>query len=168
MRVTAAIALGESGNASELRGFENPVRDAQPAHVGILVRRDVKQAEEPPAEIVRRLRIFALGRVVFEPFIGVEGMLFALEFFRVRKFAAGRENRLCAFSPAASGPAGSGAAAGLTGRGTTDALRRLGDLHAGDKAFQVAFLFGIKIAVLAGGDGLRSASFIRPAPASAP
>jgi hypothetical protein len=33
MRVTAAVAFGEIGDAGELRRFEDPVRDAQAAHV---------------------------------------------------------------------------------------------------------------------------------------
>ena len=75
MGVTAAVALGEIGEARELRGIEDAVRHPQPAHIGVLVRRDVEQPEEAPAEIVRRLGILALGGVLLEPLIGVEGML---------------------------------------------------------------------------------------------
>ena len=38
--IAAGIALGEIGDAGELRVLEDAVRDAQPAHVGLLVRRD--------------------------------------------------------------------------------------------------------------------------------
>ena len=62
MRIAAAIALGEVGEAGELRVLEDAVRDPQPAHVGVLVRRDVEQAEEAPAEIVGRLGIFVVRR----------------------------------------------------------------------------------------------------------
>ncbi len=155
MRVAAAIALGDIGDPGELRGFEDAVRNAQPAHVGILVRRDVEQAEKPPAKIVRRLRIFPFGRVFLQPFVGVERMLLALEFLRIGKFAAAGENavlRLEARRVRSGRLGGSRRIAG--GRHAADALCRLGDLHAGDKTFQVAFLFGIEIAVRVGGGGL--------------
>ena len=62
--------------------------------------------------------------------------------------------RFCAFSPAASGPTGSGAAAAPPpAAGAGDALRRLGDLHTGDEPFEVAFLFGVEIAGLLRGGG---------------
>ena len=90
--VAAAISLGEIGDARELRGLENAVRHPQPAHVGILVRRDVEQSEEAPAEIVRRLGIFVLGGVLLQPLVSVERMLLALELLRIRQLAAGREH----------------------------------------------------------------------------
>ena len=62
VRVAAAVVLGEIGDAGELRSLEDAVRDAQPAHVGVLVGRDVEQPEEPPAEIVGRLGIFVFRR----------------------------------------------------------------------------------------------------------
>ncbi len=94
MGVAAAVALGQIGDAGKLRGGENAVRHAQPAHVGVLVGRNVKQAEKAPAEIVRRLRIFVLGGEVFQPLVGVEGMLLALELLRVGQFAAGLEHAI--------------------------------------------------------------------------
>ena len=75
MGVAAAVSLGEVGEPRELRGLEDAVRHAQPAHIGVLVRRDVEQAEEAPAEIVGRLRILILGGVLLQPLIGVERML---------------------------------------------------------------------------------------------
>ena len=90
--IAAAIALGQIRDAGELRGFENAVRHAQPAHEGILVRRHVEQAEEAPAEIVRRLRVDVLGGVILQPLVSVERMLLALELLRVRQLAAGLEH----------------------------------------------------------------------------
>ena len=75
VRVAAAVALGEIGDAGELRGLEDAVRHPQPAHVGVLVGRDVEQPEEAPAEIVRRLGIFVFRGVRLEPLVGVERML---------------------------------------------------------------------------------------------
>ncbi len=97
MRVTPAVTLGEIGDAGELRGREYPVRHTQPAHIGILIRRDVKQAEETPAEIVGRLRVFTFGGVLLEPAVGVEGILVALELFLVGKLAARRNEPVLGF-----------------------------------------------------------------------
>ncbi len=97
MRIAAAITLGEIGHARELRGAENAVRDAQPAHVGILVRRDVKQAEKAPAEIVGGFWIFALGGEVLEPAIGVKRVLLAFELFLIGEFAAGSDKPVLRF-----------------------------------------------------------------------
>ena len=93
MRIAAAIAFGEIGKSGELRGLDDAVRDAQPAHIGVLIGRDVEQAEKAPAEIVRRLGIFALGRMRLEPLIGIERMLLALELFRIGKFSPRRRAR---------------------------------------------------------------------------
>ena len=83
VRIAAAITLGEIGYARKLCGFQYAVRQSQPAHVGILVRRDIEQAEVAPAEIIRRLRIFAFRRMRLQPLVSVERMFFALEFFRI-------------------------------------------------------------------------------------
>ena len=92
MRITAAVALGEVGEAGELLRLDDPVRDAQPAHVGVLVGRDVEQTEKSPAEIVGRLGIFALRRVLLQALVGVERMLLALELFLIGELAARREH----------------------------------------------------------------------------
>ena len=82
-------------------------------------------------------------------------MLLALEFFRIRKFTAARENAVLRLEPGCVRPGRFGGSGGSAGsRGAADALCRLGDLDASDEAFQVAFLFGIEIAVLVGGRGL--------------
>ena len=108
MGVAAAIALGEIGNAGELRRLEDPVRDAQAAHIRILVRRDIKQAEEAPAEIVGRLRIFVALAELLQALVAVERMLLALELFLIGKLLAGGEHTVLRFEGAASGPVGSG------------------------------------------------------------
>ena len=97
MRIAAAITLGEIGEAGKLRGFEDAVRDPQAAHIRVLVRRDIEQAEEPPAEIVGGLGIFAFGGVVLQPLVGVERMLLALELFLIGQFAARCEQPVLRF-----------------------------------------------------------------------
>ena len=153
VRVAAAVTLGEVGKTGELRRLEDAVRDPQSAHIRVLVRRDVKQTEKTPAEIVRRLWIFALFSVLLQPLVRVEWMLLALEFFLIGKFAAGAK-------PAGSAPSVRPRPAQRVRlpqrrlrrrRSTGDALGRLGNLHAGDEPFQVAFLFGVEVAGLCRG-----------------
>ena len=88
MGVAAAIAFGEVGEARELRSLQDSVRQPQPAHVGILVGRDIEQPEEAPAEIIRRLGIFVFGGVRLQPLVSVERMLVALELLRIGQLAA--------------------------------------------------------------------------------
>ncbi len=104
MGIAAAVALGEVGKTGELRRLEDAVRDAQAAHIRVLVRRDIEQAEEAPAEIVGGLRIFALGGVLLQPLIGVERMLLALELFRIGEFAAGGEQAVLRLERGRIGP----------------------------------------------------------------
>ena len=54
MRIAAAEALGEIGDAGELPVLQDAVRDAQPAHVGVLRRRDVEQAVDSASGNCRR------------------------------------------------------------------------------------------------------------------
>src|SRR4029077_1889771 len=91
-RIAAAVVLGEAGEAGELLSLDDPVRDARPAHVGVLVGRDVEQTKESPAEIVGRLGIFALRRVLLQALVGVERMLLALDLFLIGELAARREH----------------------------------------------------------------------------
>ena len=93
MRVGPAAALREVGDAGELPVLQDAVRDAQPAHVGALRRRDVEQPEIAPAEIVGRLRRLVLLGLLLQPLIGVERMLLALELFLVGELAARRGRR---------------------------------------------------------------------------
>ena len=155
MRVAAAIALGEIGNAGELCGFENPVRDAQPAHVGVLIRRNVEQTEEAPTEIVRRLWVFILGRVRLQALVGIEGMFVALELFLIGKFAAGSERAVLRFErrSVGAGRLGWRRRSGRSRRNSAgNASCRLGDLHAGNEPFEIALLLGVEIAGLPRGD----------------
>ncbi len=89
-----AQSLGEIGHPGELPVLQDAIRDPQPAHVGILRRRDIEQAKIAPAEIIRRRRRRVVERLLLQPRIGVERMFFALEFFLVGEFLAGRYN-LC-------------------------------------------------------------------------
>ena len=76
-------------------------------------------------------------------------MLLALELFLIGKFAAGGDEPVLRFQTGRvrtnwfggrNGPAAA--------RSSGDALGRLGNLHAGDEPFEVAFLFGVEIAGL--------------------
>ena len=142
VRVPAAVALGEIGEARELIGLQDAVWNAQPAHVGILVRRDVKQAEVAPAEIVRGLRIFVLRGLRLEPLVTVERMLLALELLRVRQLAASGEDPSCAFRAAASGPVGLTYAAVAPPHSRSP--RRLGDLRPATNPSRYRFCSGSK------------------------
>ena len=62
--IAAAVALREVGDPGKLPMGQNAVRHPQPAHVGILVRRHVEQAEEAPAKVIRRLGVFVAPRPV--------------------------------------------------------------------------------------------------------
>ena len=143
MGIPAAVAIGEIGDAGELPVREDAVRHAQPAHVGVLVRRDVEQAEEAPAEIIGGLGIFVACRLRLEPFVAVEGVQFTLEFLLLGKLAAGLEHpllraQMCGVRAARLRRPGA--------RGAALDARGLGDLQAGDEAFEVALLFGAEIA----------------------
>jgi hypothetical protein len=61
--ITPAIALGEVGDPGELSVRKDAVRHPQAAHIGVLVRRDVEQAEVAPTEIVRRLGVLVVRRL---------------------------------------------------------------------------------------------------------
>src|SRR5262249_16203070 len=119
--------------------------NAQPAHVGVLRRRDVEQAIETPTEIIRRLGRLVAGRLCLEPFVTVERMQFALEFLRVGKLLArARETVLrlvgCGVRAGRLGAAAAGYRGGaVAGAQTTRRARRL---QAGHETFQVTFLLG--------------------------
>ena len=148
VRIAAAVAFGEIGKARELRRLENAVGHAQPTHIGILVRRHIEQAEKPPTEIIRRFRKFVARREVLEPLVGVEWVFVALEFLRIGELAAGGENLVLRLERGGIGTdrLGSDRRAGTCGPSARDAFCGFGDLRAGDKAFQIAFLFGVEVA----------------------
>ncbi len=56
MGIGAAEPVRKIGKAGELMRAEDAVRNAQPAHIAVLRRRDIEQAEIAPAEIVLGFR----------------------------------------------------------------------------------------------------------------
>ena len=89
VRIAAAVALGEIGQARQLPVLEDAVRHAQPAHVGVLRRRDIEQPVVFPAEGVGGLREFVARGLLLEPRIGVERVLLALDLLLLVELAAG-------------------------------------------------------------------------------
>ncbi len=148
MGISAAIALGRVGYAFKLRGLENPIGNAKPAHVGILGRGAVEQAEEPPTEIIVRLGRGIGGSLGFEFFVAVEGVQFALEFLLVGELAA-RFRHLVLGPPMRRVRTGRlrrrrrGGSAGTTA--ACYVTRGPRDLQAGHEAFEIALLFGLEI-----------------------
>ena len=157
MGIAAAMALGEIGNAGELPMGEDAVRHPQPAHIGVLGRRHVEQAEIAPAEIVRRLGIFVARGLRLEARIAVEGVLLPLEFFLLGKLAAGFDHAVLRAQMLGVGPARfgcprrvsrAGDAAGLARGLVTRSIgtRSFGDLQARHEPFEVALLLGVEVA----------------------
>ena len=79
-------------------------------------------------------------------------MLLALELLRVGQLAAGLEHAILRLERRRVGTDRLGRRrrqpAGRAGKRARKPLRRLGDLQAGDKAFQIALLFGLEVAGL--------------------
>ena len=157
MGIAAAIALGEVGDAGELPMLEDAVRHPQPAHVGVLGRRHVEQAEIAPAEIVRRLGIFVARGLRLEPCIAVEGVLLALEFFLLGKLAAGFDHAVLRAQMLGVGPARFGCSRRVSRAGDAAGLAHglvarsigtpsFGDLQARHEPFKVALLLGVEVA----------------------
>src|SRR6185312_16659575 len=103
-----------------------------------------------PAEIVRRLGIFVRRRLRLEFLIGIEGMLLALDLLLVGKLAAARDRQVLRLQRRSVGAGrlrcrrrrgGAGSSPG-----TRHALRGLGDLKAGDEAFEIALLLRLEVA----------------------
>ena len=94
VRIAAAVALGEIGQARQLPVLDDAVRNAQPAHVGVLRRRDIEQPVIAPAEIVGGLGKLVVRRLLLQTRIGVERMLLALELLLVGQLLAGREHAI--------------------------------------------------------------------------
>src|SRR6516165_4692106 len=155
MGIAAAVALGEIGDAGKLPVREDAVRHAQPAHIRVLIGRDVEQAEEAPAEIVRRLGIFVVRRLRLEAFVAVEGMQLALEFLLLGELAAGGEDAILRAQMRGVGAARLRRLCSPAGGSAGALARGLGDLQAGDETFEVTLLLGVEIAR----HGLRSAPF---------
>src|SRR5882724_6517593 len=85
-----AQTLGEISHSRKLPMLHDAVRDPQPAHVGILRRRDVEQAVIAPAEIVGGRWRRIVERLLLQPRIGIERMLLALELLLIDKLLARR------------------------------------------------------------------------------
>src|SRR5262245_32464782 len=94
MGIAAGMALGEVRHPGKLPMLQYAVGNAQAAHVGLLRRGAVEQAEEAPAEIIVGLGRFVGGRLLLEPLVAVEGMLLALELLLVGELAASLENTI--------------------------------------------------------------------------
>ncbi len=90
--IAAAMVFGDRGDAPQLLGVEDPIRDAQPAHERVLGRSGIEQAEEFVAENVDALGKPA-GRDVGADLVPhVERMALALGLFlRHQRFALGEE-----------------------------------------------------------------------------
>src|SRR5579883_1162076 len=139
--IRSAEALGEVGQARQLPVLENAVGNSQAAHIGVLRWRDIKQTKITPAKIVRRIRRRIVSRLLLQPLIGIEGMLFALEFFLVCELLAGSEHlvlrlEVCrvrtarrSFDPRAT-----------ICRSAAQATPNLVDLQTSSKAFEIALL----------------------------
>src|SRR4029077_18641676 len=77
-------------------------------------------------------------RLLLQSRIGIERMLFTLEFFLVGKFFAGREKPVLRLEMCSV--RSDGLRLGLAGGGATQATADLADLETGSKTFEVAFL----------------------------
>src|ERR1700676_3842488 len=138
-----AIALGEIGHPGELPGFQDAVRNPQPAHVGILCGGDAKQAVIAPPKIIRDGWWGVSERLLVQPRISIERMFFALEFLLIREFFAGRGDLVLRLDMrrVRSGGFSVGFACGSATKTAPD----LADLQAGGKTFKVAFLLVGKV-----------------------
>ncbi len=93
VRVAAAAALAPGRRRRRTaNGVRMPLWHAQPAHIGVLIRRDVEQAEIAPAEIVGRLGKLVGGGLRLQPAVGVERVLLALELLLVGQLLPGPQN----------------------------------------------------------------------------
>ena len=100
-------SVGEIGEAGQLPVLHDAVRNAQPAHVGVLRRRDIEHAVIAPAEIVRRLRRRVVERLLPQSRIGIERMLVALELLLVGELLAGCDDLVLRLDVDGIGPVGS-------------------------------------------------------------
>ncbi|MGY4295026.1 hypothetical protein ACVWXN_003121 [Bradyrhizobium sp. i1.4.4] len=140
--VRAAEIVGEIGKAGQLPVLHDAVRDAQPAHVGVLRRRDVEDAVIAPAEIVRRARRRVVERLLPQSRIGIERMLVALELLLVGELLAGCDDLVLRLDVDGVGARGLGIGlAGAAAETATDPA----DLQTGREAFEIAFLLVGKV-----------------------
>jgi hypothetical protein len=123
--------------------LENAVRHAQPAHVRVLVGRDVKKTKKPPAKIVGGLGVFVFRRLLFQLFVAVKGMQLALEFLLVRELFAFREHAVLGtdMRRVRTRRLGNSARRSFIRDGGS-AASRARDLQAGGEAFEIPLLLG--------------------------
>ena len=140
MGVGAAKPLRNVRHGGELPMLEDPVRNAQPAHVGTLRRRHIEQAVIAPAEIVRRLGWLVLCGLILQAWIGVEWVLVALELLLLRQLPARRQYAVLRLAMDCIRP--DWLACGRRRAGTGRARRG----EAGDETLQVALLLRREIA----------------------
>ena len=134
--------LGEIGEAGELPVLQDAVRNPQPAHVGILRRRDIEQPVIAPAEIIRRRRRLVVERLLLQPRIGIERMLFALDFLLVGELLARRHDLVLGLDMRGFR---SGRLGIRLGCAAAEAAAHPADLQAGGEAFEVALLLVRKV-----------------------
>src|SRR6267154_1483122 len=116
--------------------LHDAVGNPQPAHVGILRRRDVEQAVIAPAEIVRGARRCIVERLLLQPRIGIERMLFALELLLIGKLLARCRDRV--LRPDMRSLRSARLGIRLAGTPAAKAAADPTDLQAGAKALEVA------------------------------
>src|SRR6185312_4220099 len=86
--ITPRPALGELGEACQLMRREDPARDAQPAHEGVLRRRDVEETKEFMTKDIDALGEASLGGFGAQLVPHIERMRFALALFLGREILA--------------------------------------------------------------------------------
>src|SRR6185437_13075134 len=129
-----------------LKPVQYAVRNAQPAHIRVLVRRDVEEAVIAPAKIVRRLRIFVRRRLLLQCLVGVERLLLALDLLLIGELAATRDDAVLRLQRGGIGTDRLARGRWRAAHRAGDALDRLGDLHPGDKALEIALLLRLELA----------------------
>jgi hypothetical protein len=94
IRIAAAPALGDVGDAAELHRGEDAVRHPQAAHEGVLRRRHVEEAVELVAEDIDPLREARCGDVLAQHVPEVERMALPFRQLLGRELAAGGEHAI--------------------------------------------------------------------------
>ena len=130
--------VAEIGETRELPVLHDPVRDAQPRHVAVLRRTDIKDAVIAPAEIVGGRWPRIDGRLISEPRISVERMLLALPLLLIDKLLTGSRGAILCLDMRGIRPCRLGI--GLASRTAAKPLADAADLQARRKAFEIALL----------------------------
>ena len=126
-----------SANPESCQCLSMPFGISQPAHVGILCRRDVEQTIVTPSEVIGSRWRRILKRLLLQPRISVEGMLLALEPFLVGKFLTRGDGVVLRLDVCGVGPGRFGAAVAVArAKATTETV----DLQAAREPFQISLL----------------------------